>query len=180
MRPARSSCNTVCIISTRSKSARASTGGVRHLQFAQGYLPARADSDIKLATHDDLSPMIEFSTGESWAAVANAYRQLAEAHIDPDKVKALLPSSQAATRLEQIKNLVARLHKEIRYTGIEFGQASLQPALAADVIKHHYGDCKDKAAVLVAMLRAVGIPANMALLDSGPVARCDSGTARHE
>jgi tetratricopeptide (TPR) repeat protein/transglutaminase-like putative cysteine protease len=142
--------------------------GMRHLQFAQGYLPARADSDIKLATHDDLSPMIEFSTGESWAAVANAYRQLAEAHIDPDKVKALLPSSPAATRLEQIKNMVARLHKEIRYTGIEFGQASLQPALAADIIKHHFGDCKDKAAVLIAMLRAVGIPAHMALLDSGP------------
>ena len=142
--------------------------GTRHLQFAQGYLPARAVSDIKLATHDDLNPMIEFSTGESWAAVANAYRQLAEAHIDPDKVKALLPSSTAATRLEKIQSLVARLHKEIRYTGIEFGQASLQPALAADVIKHHYGDCKDKAAVLVAMLRAVGIPANMALLDSGP------------
>ena len=143
-------------------------GGVRHLQFSQGYLPARAESDIKLATHDDLSPMIEFSTGESWAAVASAYRQLAEAHIDPDKVKALLPSSLAPRRLEKIRSLVARLHKEIRYTGIEFGQASLQPALAADVIKHHYGDCKDKAAVLVAMLRAIGIPASIALLDSGP------------
>lgn len=142
--------------------------GERHLRFSMGYMPARAESDIKLATHDDLSPMIEFSTGESWAAVANAYRQLSEAHIDLDKVKPLLPSKPAQTRLEQIKDLVARLHKEIRYTGIEFGQASLQPALAADVIKHHYGDCKDKAAVLVAMLRAVGIPANIVLLDSGP------------
>jgi tetratricopeptide (TPR) repeat protein/transglutaminase-like putative cysteine protease len=151
-----------------AKFSESEQDGVRHLQFVQGYLPARADSDITLATHDDLSPMIEFSTGVSWAAVVNAYLQLAEAHIDPDKVKGLLPSSPAATRLEEIKDLVARLHREIRYTGIEFGQASLQPAPAADVIKHHYGDCKDKAAVLVAMLRAVGIPANIALLDSGP------------
>ena len=143
-------------------------GSVRHLQFVQGYLPARADSDIKLATHDGLNPMIEFSTGESWAAVANAYRQLAEEHINLDQVKSILPARQAATRLEQIKSLVARLHKEVRYTGIEFGRASLQPAQAVDVIKHHYGDCKDKAAVLVAMLRAVNIPANLALLDSGP------------
>jgi tetratricopeptide (TPR) repeat protein len=142
--------------------------GMRHLQFVQGYLPARADSDIELDTHDDLNPMIVFSTGESWAGVANAYRQLAEAHIDPEKVKSLLPSNLPATRLEKIQSLVARLHKEIRYTGLEFGQASLQPALAADVIKHHYGDCKDKAAVLVAMLRAVGIPANLVLLDTGP------------
>jgi hypothetical protein len=36
------------------------------------------------------------------------------------------------------------------------------------VIKRHYGDCKDKAAMLVAMLRAAGIDASMALLDSGP------------
>jgi tetratricopeptide (TPR) repeat protein/transglutaminase-like putative cysteine protease len=143
-------------------------GGVRHLEFLQGYLPARAESDIKLATHDDLSSMIEFSTGQSWAAVANAYWQLAEAHIDPDKVKSLLPSTSATARLELVQQLVVRLHKEIRYTGIEFGQASLQPALAADIIRHHYGDCKDKAAVLVAMLRASGIAAHLALLDSGP------------
>lgn len=142
--------------------------GMRHLLFSQGYLPAHADSDINLNTHDNLSPMIEFSTGESWAAVAKAYRQLAETQIDPKAVKPLLPSSLPNARLEVIQQLVARLHKEIRYTGIEFGQASLQPALAADVIKHHYGDCKDKAAVLVAMLRAAGIPANIALLDSGP------------
>jgi transglutaminase-like putative cysteine protease/tetratricopeptide (TPR) repeat protein len=142
--------------------------GQRHLLFAQGYSAARAASDIDLATHDDPSPEIEFSTGESWAAVATAYRQLAEAHIDPEKVKPLLGGIAASGRLEQIQQLVARLHKEIRYTGIEFGQESLQPALAADVLKHHYGDCKDKAAVLVGLLRAVGIPAQLALLDSGP------------
>jgi tetratricopeptide (TPR) repeat protein len=150
------------------KAIESEQSGVHHLQFSLGYQAARADSDIRLATHDDLSPMIEFSTGESWAGVANAYRQLAEARIDPEKVKPLLPSSLPATRLEKIQSLVARLHKEIRYTGIEFGQASLQPASAADVIKHHYGDCKDKAAVLVAMLHAVGIRAYIALLDSGP------------
>jgi hypothetical protein len=64
--------------------------GQRHLLFAQGYSAARAASDIDLATHDDPSPEIEFSTGESWAAVATAYRQLAEAHIDPEKVKPML------------------------------------------------------------------------------------------
>jgi tetratricopeptide (TPR) repeat protein len=150
------------------KVTESELAGVRHLQFAQGYQAARADSDIGLATHDDLSPMIEFSTGESWAAVAAAYRRLTEAHIDVDTVKPLLAGEEAATRMEQIQFLVARLHKEIRYTGIEFGQAALQPAAAAEIIKRHYGDCKDKAALLVAMLRAVGIPANLALLDTGP------------
>jgi len=142
--------------------------GIRHLRFEQGYLAANESSDIDLATHNFVGPVIEFSTGESWAAVAAAYRQLAEAHIDPERVKSMVPSGGAAGRTAAIERIVAKLHKEVRYTGIEFGQASLQPAAAADVLKHHYGDCKDKAALLVAMLRAAGIPANMALLDTGP------------
>jgi tetratricopeptide (TPR) repeat protein/transglutaminase-like putative cysteine protease len=143
-------------------------GGVRHLKFVQSYQPARESSDIKLSTHIYSAPMVEFSTGDSWAAVASAYRQLAEPQIDPEKVKALLPSEASASRLERIQRIVSRLHKEVRYTGLEFGEAALQPQTATEVLKRHYGDCKDKAAMLVAMLRADGIAANMALLDTGP------------
>jgi len=147
--------------------------GVRHLRLVQGYLPARVDSDINLTTHQLLSPMIEFSTGKSWAAVAAAYRQLSDGQIDPAKVKSLLPAGAVSGNPETDRNktiqlIVSRLHKEVRYTGIEFGEAALQPQTATEVLKRHYGDCKDKAAMLVAMLRAAGIPANLALLDAGP------------
>ncbi len=142
--------------------------GLRHLSFVQGYLPPHQNSDVNLPTHELTGPMIEFSTGDSWAAVARAYRQLAEPQIDPAKVKSLLPSEPSSERMPAIQRIVARLHKDIRYTGIEFGQASLQPQTASEVIKRHYGDCKDKAAMLVAMLRAAGISASLALLDSGP------------
>lgn len=143
------------------------SGDTRHFSLEQGYLPAQAESDIKLSTHNIEGPYVEFSTGESWASVAKAYRSLAEPNIDPSQVKSLLPKP-GANRTETITRIVAVLHKEVRYTGIEFGQASLQPAPAAEVLKHHYGDCKDKSALLVAMLRAAGIDAQIALLDSGP------------
>ena len=143
-------------------------GSVRHLQFVQGYLPARENSDINLWTHNFLTPMIEFSTGESWATVASAYRRLAESQIDPASVKSLVPDPPSSGRLETIQHIVSLLHKDIRYTGIEFGEASLQPQPAAEVLKRHYGDCKDKAALLVAMLRATGIQAYLALLNAGP------------
>ncbi len=142
--------------------------GLRHLLFAQDYLPARESSDIDLPTHIFLRPMVEFSTGESWASVASAYRQMSESQIDPATVKTLIPVSAGPDRMATIRAIVSRLHKEIRYTGIEFGEASLQPQPPAEVIKRHYGDCKDKAALLVSMLRAAGIQANLALLDSGP------------
>ena len=141
--------------------------GVRHLSFVQGYQAAENDSDIDLPTHEISSGMVDFSTGESWGAVAKAYAQLSEPRISPEAVKSLLPTEANLTRQQTIERLVARLHKDIRYTGIEFGQAALQPETAAEVIKRHYGDCKDKAAMLVSMLRAAGIGADLALLDTG-------------
>ncbi|MFZ1085616.1 MAG: DUF3857 domain-containing protein [Terracidiphilus sp.] len=142
-------------------------GGARHLKFAQGFQQAYVNSDIKLATHNYSVPMVEFSTGDSWASVASSYRQLAEPQIDPEKVKAMLPTEASANRMERIQRIVSRLHKEVRYTGLEFGQAALQPQTATEVLKRHYGDCKDKAALLAAMLRADGIAAYLALLDAG-------------
>jgi len=142
-------------------------GDMRHYSLDQGYLPASVESDIPLHTHNFLGHGTRFSTGESWAAVAATYRKLAEANIDPTKVKSLLPKP-GANRQETISRIVAALHKAVRYTGIEFGQASLQPTPAAEVLKRHYGDCKDKAALLVALLREAGIDADMALLNTGP------------
>jgi tetratricopeptide (TPR) repeat protein len=142
-------------------------GDMRHYSLEQGYVPARAESDIPLPTHNFIGHGTRFSTGESWTTVAATYRELAEVNIDPAKVKGLLPKP-GANRQETISRIVAALHKAVRYTGIEFGQASLQPTPAAEVLKRHYGDCKDKAALLVATLRAAGIDADMALLDTGP------------
>ena len=55
----------------------------------------------------------------------------------------------------------------MKYTGIEFGEASLVPRTPAEVFERRYGDCKDKALLLTALLRAAGIPAEVALLDAG-------------
>lgn len=142
--------------------------GVRHLRFTRLLQDAQYNSDIDLPTHNHLSPMVEFATGKSWASVAQSYRELSEPRMEPAQAKALLPARKKQTRMEYIAEIVARLHREVRYTGIEFGQAALQPATSSEVLKRHYGDCKDKAALLVTMLRAAEIPAYMALLDVGP------------
>ena len=140
---------------------------IRHYSLDQNYIPPMNASDIVLATHQYRGHGSRFSTGESWNAVANAYLKLAANSIDPVKAKAILPKP-GATREETIARIVAALHKSVRYTGIEFGQAALQPTPIPEILKRHYGDCKDKAALLVSMLRAAGIDANMALLDTGP------------
>ena len=50
------------------------------------------------------------------------------------------------------------------YAGTPFRLSAYVPTEGKQVIRERYGDCKDKAALLTALLSAVGIKANMALL----------------
>ncbi len=148
--------------------SRSEADGRRHIVYEASGIAGRHNSDINLATNAPDVPSVEFGTGASWAAVASAYAALA----DPQTVTAdaipILPPTMPADRVAKIQAIVRRLHEEVRYTGVEFGAAKLTPNRPSEVIQRHYGDCKDKATLLVAMLRAAGIPANLALLSTGP------------
>ena len=63
--------------------------------------------------------------------------------------------------------MVERLHREVRYTGVEFGAARLIPEFPSETLRRRFGDCKDKSTLLVAALRASGIEAYLALLSAG-------------
>jgi transglutaminase-like putative cysteine protease/Tfp pilus assembly protein PilF len=115
-------------------------------------------------------PEVEFATGTSWHSVAEEYARLSKEKFRIADVQALVAKTpiKSASRNEGIRRLLAVLHKSVRYTGVEFGESSLIPQFPAETLKRKYGDCKDKAALLVTMLRAAGVPANLALLDTGP------------
>ena len=55
---------------------------------------------------------------------------------------------------------------DIRYLGIEVGMARRRPTAPDQVFEQRYGDCKDKTALLVAMLRLGGLAAYPALVSS--------------
>ncbi len=133
-----------------------------------GPLDAFERADWNLPDDVAVWPQVEFSTVPSWKSLAVAYGQMAEPQIQPDSVRDIVAAaiSPGDSREEKIRKLTAKLHQEIRYTGIEFGEAKLVPQPATEVFKRKYGDCKDKSATLVAMLRAADIPAHMALLNA--------------
>ncbi|MBP6846762.1 MAG: DUF3857 domain-containing protein [Kofleriaceae bacterium] len=111
-------------------------------------------------------PMIGIATGASWAAIAADYRALVEAKLAaPVTVPADL---LAATPRATVDRIVAWLHGRVRYTGIELSQSAIVPFAPADTLARGFGDCKDKATLLVALLRAAKIPADVALLSTGP------------
>lgn len=63
---------------------------------------------------------------------------------------------QAKTPLEKIQAITSYMQRQIRYVAIEIGIGGFQPHFAADVFKNQFGDCKDKATLLSAMLKAAG------------------------
>jgi tetratricopeptide (TPR) repeat protein len=147
---------------------RTEADGRRHIVYEATGVDARHNSDIDLDTNAPNTPVVEFATGASWADVASGYSALSEPQTVNADALPILPGDLPAERMAKIRAIVARLHKEVRYTGVEFGAAKLTPQRPSEVIQRHYGDCKDKATLLVAMLRAAGIPANLALLSTGP------------
>jgi hypothetical protein len=102
----------------------------------------------------------------NWDQIGVWLSQLASGPLQPTaeiqlKVKELTAS--ATTWRERVQVLGTYVQSRIRYVDIEIGIGGYQPHAAADTFHHQYGDCKDKATLLSAMLREVGIPSYLAL-----------------
>ncbi len=113
-------------------------------------------------------PNVAFTAGRSWSEVGARYGEIVDRQIATSELAALVREAvgDAKERDKIAARLLARLRKNVRYTGIEFGSASIVPRSPEETLRQKYGDCKDQAALLVKMLRTAGIPANVALLRS--------------
>ena len=111
-------------------------------------------------------PAIAFATGASWQNVAAEYGKIVDSFSGSQAVKSVVDPLIAGKKsaAEKEAAIVDYLDREVRYTGIEFGEAAILPHDPAETLAKKYGDCKDKATLLVAMLRAAGIPSYVALL----------------
>jgi hypothetical protein len=68
--------------------------------------------------------------------------------------------------MDRIAKVADFMQQKIRYVGIEIGIGNLQPHSAEDVFKNRYGDCKDKATLMISMLDALGIRATWVGVDT--------------
>ncbi len=146
--------------------SRKEQDGTTTLRFEQGPLSMLELAERNLPADFDQWPMIEYATGDSWRSVAEGYYGDIESAIRPVDVGTLLEGTASLKGLELMRRLVTNLHQKVRYTGLEFGSSRLIPHAAGETLKSGYGDCKDKAVVLVSALQAAGIPAQLALLNT--------------
>jgi len=113
-------------------------------------------------------PYVAFTTGRSWGNLARAYSRVVDTQIAAsDLGNVEIPGGSLASQWEQIAARVAWMQRSVRYTGVNLGEAEIVPRPPAQTLARRYGDCKDKATLLVAALRDLGVPAYVALLRAG-------------
>ncbi len=107
--------------------------------------------------------------GESWEKVALAYSKLVDRKLSETQLAPILKeivSAEAKSKLEKLEASIQWVKKNIRYTALELGEASIVPASPMQVIARRFGDCKDQATFLVGLLREQGIDASVALVNT--------------
>lgn len=103
----------------------------------------------------------------SWDSVRNWALELYDwrGELDPDLTRRL-DQWRGLERKQAVRSALAFVQREIRYFGVELGQNSHRPGDPNEVFARRFGDCKDKAVLLIALLRELGVEAQPALVSS--------------
>jgi len=75
-------------------------------------------------------------------------------------------TASATSTLEKMRGIAAFAQREIRYVALELGIGGYQPHPAPQIFAHRYGDCKDKATLVSAMLTEIGVESYYVIINS--------------
>lgn len=112
------------------------------------------------------------STFADYAAFAATYRASADDPTARDTALVQLARSvtaHEASQREKAKALYDWVRRNVRYVAINVGRGAVVPHHASDILVNRYGDCKDHVALYGALLDAVGIRNEPALISSGSI-----------
>lgn len=114
-----------------------------------------------------IAPWVGVSSLASWDAFAAWYQRIATGSGTTGPGIALLADEIAQAHPDRAGRLRAAYERvsALRYVAIELGVGAFRPRTPEQVWKQRYGDCKDKANLLVAVLEKLGIPAEFALVN---------------
>jgi len=96
----------------------------------------------------------------SWKEMGQWYTSLTSGRrqASPEiKQQVSVLTASSSTQFDKMKAIAGFIQHDIRYVAILLGIGGLQPHTAPDVFVHRYGDCKDKATLMSAMLQEIGV-----------------------
>jgi len=115
----------------------------------------------------ELGARLSLSTYDDWDAIGRWYWGLIREQLVPDEGMRRLVD-ELVDGLESDEERVRAIHRWVvehtRYVALEFGIHGYQPYPVTQVVDRGFGDCKDKASLLVTMLGLAGVEASIVLL----------------
>jgi len=122
--------------------------------------------------NDFFSYYIMLTTVDSWEYISKWYYGLVKDHLKTDqaiKDKVAELTNGAKNDEEKMSKLFYWVAQKVRYLGVdkEKNRPGLEPHDVTYTFETRGGVCRDKAALLVAMLREAGIPSDVILISAG-------------
>jgi len=147
-------------------------GGVLDYHWEVNRVPRMFDEPA-MPPYQEVLQHLSISTTPDWGVVSRWYWDLSKPHLE-----AITPAMRqqvaeltagAATDMDRTKAVFYYVSKKIRYMGItpEKDRPGFEPHDVAITYEKKYGVCRDKAALLVSMLRAAGLRAYPVLVSVG-------------
>jgi transglutaminase-like putative cysteine protease/thioredoxin-like negative regulator of GroEL len=115
----------------------------------------------------EISPYVHVSTMGDWKQLGSWYADLVRPQFAldqslQDELSRL--TSGLHTDKEKISAIQEFVLRSTHYVALEFGIYSYKPYPVTQIYARRFGDCKDKASLMIALLRAAGIEAEIALV----------------
>ncbi len=128
---------------------------------------AKIDAEPAMPGVGETSPYLHVSTYASWNDVGAWYWRLVEESLTADDeirktARGLI--KRGMTDADRVRAVYDFVVTGTRYVGLEFGIHGYKPYKVTQVLARRFGDCKDKAALTIALLREVGVSAELVLV----------------
>jgi len=145
---------------------------VRHARNEIVYLWEKKDNaalvrEPRSPSWSEQGAYVHVSNFATWEALGNWYADLLRPQFKlTPELEALAADarSQHPNRLDRVEVIDDLVLRSTRYVALEFGIYGFKPYPVAQTFARKFGDCKDKASLMVALLRAAGIDAQIALI----------------
>lgn len=129
--------------------------------------PIEVDADIP--AYFEPLPVIQITDFRTWQDVARWGAKLFQLPKEPSKgVESLAAriSHEQKTDGGRVLAALRAVQDSVRYVSLSLADSTHKPAPPDLVLERRFGDCKDKSLLLVAVLRAMGLNADVALVSA--------------